>query len=134
MRPLSSNLGCLHLRPRDDLQAAILDDFSQGFFDKMGAHFAFNLIAVHSLEYVARDFAAAKTFDSDSLAEVLVSAGEFAGNSFCRKFDANFSLHGTQFIDINFHDGFLPRHPSLVAWTAIQSRERNSRRDQLTSN
>ena len=62
---------------------------------EMGAHFAFNLIAVHSLEYVARDLTAAKPLDSDSLAEILVSAGEFAGDGFGRKFHADFALHGT---------------------------------------
>ncbi len=37
----------------------------------------------------------AKPFDSDSLAEILVSAGKFARDGFRRKFDADFPLHGT---------------------------------------
>ncbi len=73
----------------------------------MGAHFAFDIFAVDSLEHAARNLAGAKAFDSHALAKVFIRVGKFFGDPIRRQFDADFALHRTQFIDIDFHLNFL---------------------------
>jgi hypothetical protein len=63
----------------------------------------FYVITVNALQYATWNLAGAKSLHADPLTKVLVRAGKFVGYGFHRQFDANFSLHRTQLIDVDFH-------------------------------
>ncbi len=95
------------LGTRHDLQSAFPDNLSQRFFHQVRSNFAFHFVAVDALQHAARNLARAKSFNPNASAEILVGARKLARDGFRRKFHANFSLHGIQFIDVNFHGSVL---------------------------
>ena len=72
----------------------------------MGFDFAFHLVAIEPLQHAAWNFTAAKSLDANPLAEIFVGARKLAGDGLGGKLDADFSLHWTYFIDVDFHSHF----------------------------